>query len=202
MKSNNMFNKIIVITVSLVFLTLSVTPVNALAGPHKSSRDFYKQAPRGSKRVSHGNKHYVVHQGRFYKPGRGGYVHTRPPRGFVLGGLPLAATLIVMAGITYYVFDDIYYRKIPAGYQVVETPQPVVVVNSIHPGTQAMVVAKALNVRSGPGFGHPVQNLVHSGDLLIVQSSSADWLYVQLPDRSYGWVKSSYVSIMDTGAKG
>lgn len=190
-----------VITISLVFLTLSVSPVNALAGPHRDSRDFYKKAPRGSHRVSHGNNHYVVHKGRFYKPGRGGYVHTRPPRGFVLGGLPLAATLMVMAGITYYVVDDIYYRKIPAGYQVVETPRPVVVVNSIAPGAQAVVAAGALNVRSGPGLGNPVQHVVYSGDLLIVQSSSADWLYVQLPDKSYGWVMTRFVSIT-VGAKG
>lgn len=197
-----MLNKIIVITISLVFLTLSVTPVNALAGPNRSSKNFFKQPPRGSHWVTHGNNRYMVHQGRFYKPGRGGYVCTRPPMGFVLRGLPLAATLIVMAGITYYVVDDIYYRKIPTGYQVVETPRPVIVVNSIDPGAQAVVMAKALNVRSGPGLDHSVQHLVHSGDLLIVQSSSADWLYVRLPDKSYGWVMSSFVSITDTGAKG
>jgi uncharacterized protein YgiM (DUF1202 family) len=203
MKSKKMFNKIIVVTISLVFLTLSVAPADSLAGPNKSSRNgYYKKAPRGSHWVNHGKTYYMVHQGRFYKPGRGGYVHTRPPRGLVLHGLPLAATLIAIAGITYYVWDDIYYRKIPAGYQVVDTPRQVVVVKSVQPGAQAVVTAQALNVRSGPGLNHSVQHLVYSNDQLIVQSSSGDWLYVQLPDNSYGWVMSRFVSITSPIAQG
>jgi uncharacterized protein YgiM (DUF1202 family) len=120
----------------------------------------------------------------------------------VIHGLPLAATLIAIAGITYYVWDDIYYRKIPAGYQVVDTPRPVVVVNSVQPGAQAVVTAQALNVRSGPGLNYSLQHLVYSNDQLIVQSSSGDWLYVQLPDNSYGWVMSRFVSVTNTGAQG
>jgi hypothetical protein len=202
MKPKKMVDKIIVTTISLMFLTLSVAPGNVLAGPDNYSKEVYKQAPRDSQRIKHGNTQYMVHQGRFYKPGRGGYVHTRPPRGLVLPGLPLAATLIAIAGITYYMFDNTYYRKIPAGYQVVETPQPVVVVNSVQTGAQALVVAQALNVRSGPGLNYPVQNLVYLNNLLVVQSSSGDWLYVRLPDNSYGWIMSRFVSITNTGAQG
>jgi hypothetical protein len=47
-----------------------------------------------------------------------------------------------------------------------------------------------------------VQHLVYSNDQLVVQSSSGDWLYVQLPDNSYGWVMSRFVSITNTGAQG
>jgi len=209
MKLKNIFNKIAVVIISLVFLTLSVTPSNALAGPNKHSKRWYKRPPPGSHRVTHGNIHYVVHKGRFYKPGRGGYIYTRPSRGVVVVGLPLAATFLVVAGLTYYIFDNIYYRKVPAGYQVVETPQtatartkPTAIENSVRPGAQAVVVAKSLNVRTGPGLNYEVQSRVYSGDLLIVKTSAVKWVYVRLPNNSYGWVMTRFISITDTGAKG
>ena len=140
----------------------------------------------------------MVHNGRFYKPGHGGYIHTRPSRGVVVTGLPLAATLLVMAGITYYVFEDIYYRKTPSGYQVVEVPRAAL----IGPGARVSVLANALNVRSGPGLNYPEQSRVYYGDMLTVQASEVDWVYVRLPDRSFGWVMTCFVSILDNGAKG
>lgn len=192
----------------LTFLTLEAIPVNAVAGPHQGSYNGFKRAPAGSQRVSHGNRHYVFHQGRFYRPGNSGYVYVRPPAGVVVYSLP-AAALIVLAGLTYYVYDNIYYRKVPAGYVVVEPPRaaisepaPVQSVTPMAPGTFVSVIAQTLNVRYGPGLNHPVKSVISYGSRLNVQGNSQDWFYVILPDGSDGWVMARFVSAPDTGAKG
>lgn len=47
-----------------------------------------------------------------------------------------------------------------------------------------------------------VPSRVYSGELLIAQTSAPEWVYVRLPDNSYGWVMTCFVLITDTGAKG
>jgi len=64
-------------------------------------------------------------------------------------------------------------------------------------GTQAIVDTAALNVRSGPGTGFAVIDVVHSGDSLPVtgQNSSAGWYQVSLADGRTGWVSGALVSL-------
>lgn len=208
MKMKHIFIKLAVMICLSSFLTLEVIPVNALAGPRQESYNGFKRPPAGSRRMSHGNRQYIYHGGRFYRPGGSGYVHSRPPAGIVVYSLP-AAALIVLAGLTYYVYDNIYYQKVPSGYMVVDTPKtfpsqhiPPQVVPPVVPGTYVSVIAQTLNVRSGPGLDHPVKVVVDYGTRLIIQGKSQEWFYVILPDGSDGWVMSNFVSEPDTGAKG
>ncbi len=208
MKLKNICNKIFVMICLISFMTLELIPVNAAAGPRSGPRNGFNRAPAGSQRVNHGKNHYVFHGGRFYRPGKSGYVYTRPPVGAVVYSLP-AAAVILLAGLTYYVYDNIYYRKVPTGYVVVESPPavtsapvPVQTVTPVVPGTWASVIVQALNVRSGPGLTHPVKSFVRYGSRLNIQGTSQDWFYVILPDGSDGWVMTQFVSVTDTGAKG
>jgi uncharacterized protein YgiM (DUF1202 family) len=107
-------------------------------------------------------------------------------------------------------YEDVYYRRVPAGYQVVQLPTrtttvvqpPVVPVNPAVSGAQVVVATKILNVRSGPGINHGVLTRTYMGNVLIVQGSSDDWYYVRLPDNTYGWVMKSFVTMTGNGAQG
>ena len=207
MKLKQCVVKLSVMVCLLSFLALECIPQASIAGPHQRNHGF-KRPPAGSQRVTYGKHQYVYHGGRFYRPEKSGYVFTRPRTGVVVYSLP-AAALVVLAGLTYYVYDNIYYRKVPAGYMVVEAPRPAAIepvpvqtVTPAIPGTWVSVMVSALNVRSGPGFNHPVKSVTSYGSRLNIQGSSQDWVYVILPDGSDGWVMTRFVSATDTNAKG
>jgi len=209
MKMKNIFIKVSAMICLLGFLALTVIPVDARPRAQAYPVFAFKHIPPGSQRVSHGGIHYVVHKGRFYKPWKAGYILIRRPVGVVVYSLPAAAITMVVAGLTYYVYDNIYYRKVPSGYQVVWPPQvaedeamPVQTMASVPPGTKVLVLAKSLNVRSGPGLNHPVKSQVHYGNMLTAQGNAQDWIYVLLPNGSNGWVMTRFISIPDTSSKG
>ena len=134
----------------------------------------------------------------------------RPPLGIIAYSLPAAAVTVLIGGLTYYVYDNIYYRRVPAGNQVVQVPTqttivhtpPAVPVDPADSGTHVVVTAKILNVRSGPGINHPVLTQTYMGNVLIIQGSASDWYYVRLPDNTYGWVMKAFVTMPDNGAQG
>lgn len=104
-------------------------------------------------------------------------------------------------------FEDVYYRKVPRGYQVVEVPRETstVVISAsqpMAPESQGVVTAKILNVRSGPGLKQPIVTQVFGGNLLTVQGSAPQWLYVRLPNQTYGWVMEAFVSAPGSDPKG
>jgi len=73
-----------------------------------------------------GRERYHYHDGRFFKPGWFGWFEfnlVTPPIGAVISVLPYGYQTIVVGGLPYYYYDNIYYRPCPSGYIVV--PQPV-----------------------------------------------------------------------------
>ena len=200
------FKKITVSAFLLIFLITIVLPGAGIAGPPPPMHGF-RHVPPGSHRIDYRHTHYIFHKGRYYKPGRDGYVFARPPMGLIVYSLPAAVTAVVIAGMTYYMLEDVYYRKVPTGYQVVEVPRATTSVvtytaKPMAPGSQVVVQAKILNVRSGPGLEHPIVTQVFGGNVLTVQGNAPQWLYVRLPDNTNGWVMETFVSEPDSEPKG
>lgn len=171
----------------------------------------FTHVPPGSQKVRHRGDNYYFHRGRFYRHGPEGYFWVRPPIGIISYSLPAAAVTVLIGGVTYYAYDDVYYRRVSAGYQVVQVPTrttaivhtpPDIPVDSADSGTQVVVTTKILNVRSGPGINHGVLTRTYMGNVLIIQGSSADWYYVRLPDNTFGWVMKSFVTMSGNGAQG
>ncbi|NDY71492.1 SH3 domain-containing protein [Desulfobacter hydrogenophilus] len=228
----NRYLKFSTLIILVFFCLTTIMPAAALAGPgenpnyrrgrdghgpgknHKPGRGHdtvFKHVPPGSQKVRHRGDNYYSHRGRFYRHGPKGYFWVRPPIGIISYSLPAAAITVLIGGLTYYVYDSVYYRRVPAGYQVVQVPTqtttivhtpPAVPMDPADSGTQAVVTAKILNVRSGPGSNHGVLTQTYMGNVLIIQGSASDWYYVRLPDNTYGWVMKAFVTITGNGAQG
>lgn len=64
---------------------------------------------------------YYYDQGVFYQDlGTSGYAAVPPPVGAVVSTLPTGSIQISSRGETYYIFNQVYYKQVPQGYQVVE----------------------------------------------------------------------------------
>lgn len=127
------------------------------------------------------DREYFYHRNRgvFYHRRGAVFVIVRPPFGIVVPLPPPGFVPFLIGGITYYYYGDVFYRRVPSGYVVVEAPH-------------VLVKAYILNVRSGPGMQHPVIGEVYEGDGLVIYGYAQGWLYVQLPDESYGWVLQKF----------
>ncbi len=219
----NRYLKFSTLILLVCFGLITILPAAALAGPGSKS-DFrdghgprgkhgpvFRHVPPGGQKIRHRGNKYFFHRGRYYRHGPDGYFWVRPPIGIISYSLPAAAVTVLIAGLTYYVYDNVYYRRVPAGYQVVQVPTqtttvvpiaPATPVNPAISGTQVVVTARILNVRSGPGINYAVLNRTYMGNVLIVQDSSPNWYYVRLPDNTYGWVMKSFVTMSGNGAQG
>ncbi len=120
--------------------------------------------------------------------------HHPPHRGTVVHHIHPAACALMIAGITYFVFSDIYYRRVPSGYMVVDAPPRDTLQAPV--GQWAVVDIYALNVRSGPGLGHTILSYVCRGERLLIRGKAPAWYYVELPNGSYGWVMSKYTQML------
>ena len=199
-----------VLTAVLIFSV--AVPATALAGPYKRDAVAFKQVPAGSRHVKHNRINYVYHKGRFYRPGKAGYVYVRPPAGIVVKSLPAAAAAVIVSGITYHVYDTVYYQRVPAGYKVVTVPVKTVparveTIPARHippalPGEQVRISVQALNVRSGPGLEHGILAQVYQGSTFEARGTAPDWIYIVLPDGRYGWVMEKYVTRTGVGPLG
>lgn len=218
--------KLPTLLILVCFYLITILPAAALAGPpgpgpkpgHGPGRGHrgkggpaFRHVPPGGQMIRFGALDYFFHSGRCYRHGPDGYSWVRPPVGIIAFGLPEAAVAVLIGGLTYYVYDDVYYRRVPSGYQVVEIPTQTTTVVTTSPappvsaaveGTQVVVTAKVLNVRSGPGKNHNVLTKTYMGHILIVRGSASDWYYVRLPNNTYGWVMKSLVSVPGGGAQG
>lgn len=118
---------------------------------------------------------------------------TPAPVGAHFTALPPNVGPVPVDGSLYYVFNGVYYTKLPDGYVVVNAPanlnNSTVVKNE-----RLRVVVGPLNVRSGPGLEYSIVEQVKVGQILEVQSSASGWVYVKLPNNAYGWVKREYTS--------
>jgi len=163
-----------------------------------------KTLPSGHRPIHVGPLVYFFLDGIFYRQSSQGYAVAAAPVGAVVPVLPAPAVLVTIGAMTYYTYADVYYRKVPDGYVVVPPPM-----NATHPdkavaweGDQVRVAVPVLNVRSGPGTGHPVIQQVQRGDILLVRSSSSNWYYVKLPDASLGWVMVKFTTLLEPKAQG
>ncbi|MCI5218610.1 MAG: SH3 domain-containing protein, partial [Candidatus Electrothrix sp. LOE2] len=153
---------------------------------------LFTALPLGYAAIMLSNDLYYYYSGNFYRPEPRGYVVVDPPVGAVVSTLPADYSFLYINGMRYYTYAGNYYLQVPRGYQVVSDPrmtlpQPVL-------GNNVVVTSSMLNVRSGPGRQYAIANNVYNGDVLQVLRRNADWLYVQLPDNSRGWIMTQFTA--------
>ncbi|MCF8034110.1 MAG: SH3 domain-containing protein [Desulfarculaceae bacterium] len=165
----------------------------------------YDRMPQGYHRYDHRGKRWYGHGGRYYRPYRGGFVLAFPPVGLFVGGLPMGFRVILVGGLPYYFYGGVYYRPAPGGYVVVSAP----VVTGTAPAAPSapasgtvVVLAEALNLRSGPGMNYPVVAVLSQTTVLDLQGRSNGWLYVRAPGGQRGWVARQFTSDNNPPASG
>ncbi|BBO70958.1 hypothetical protein DSCA_48880 [Desulfosarcina alkanivorans] len=202
---------VMVATWTLGFTTVT-TPVCAqpqIAARHGPVRLLHRMPP-GHRTVHVGKSRYYVHGGAFYVRKPAGFIAVRAPLGAVVVVLPIGAMALLIGGVTFYVYQDVYYRRVPEGYVVVERPSDGAVARQASPvvpsrqtaGETVAVIATLLNVRSGPGRNFPVVHQIRRHDALVVHGYAPDWLYVKLPDGSFGWVMLKFTTAHESNAAG
>lgn len=191
----------------LLFFYTAFPPDLALAQPnHRISASklqygkVIKALPPGHRVVTVGKANYYYSNGFFYQTKGRKWVTVRPPVGAIVVSLTAAAVLVTVLGAPYYFYEGTYYKKIPAGYQVVEieaSPTTVPIA-----GQKVRVTAELLNMRSGPDKSHNVIHQIPEGTTLVIRGSSPDWLYVELDDGKIGWVMKAYTASVVVPARG
>lgn len=117
MFANNFLKKPCLIAV--VSLVLSIAFIKAFA----YDRNGQGGTGRHEVTVFRGER-YHYHEGRFYRPSLFGFSFdlVMPPIGVVVSYLPYGHRTIVVGGVTYYEYDNVYYQPCPTGYVVVQEP--------------------------------------------------------------------------------
>jgi uncharacterized protein YraI len=173
------------------------------AGPTKQYGKVVKVLPVGHRVVSLGKVKYHYGNGIFYQAKGRHWIVVRPPIGAVVAGLAATAILVTVSGSPYYLYEGIYYRKVPAGYEVVEVVAPATTTATIPgAGERVQVTTLLLNIRSGPGMHHGVVRSISQGTILTVKGSAPSWLYVELEDGTQGWVMKTYTIRVQSPAQG
>ncbi len=170
------------------------------AGPTMQYGKVVKVLPVGHRVVRVGKVNYHYNNGIFYQAKGRHWIVVRPAIGAVVAGLTAAAIFVTVSGNPYYLCEGIYYRKVPAGYEVVEVAAPAATIPD--PGERVQVTAHLLNMRSGPGKHHGVVRSISQGTILTVKGSSPNWLYVELEDGTAGWVMKTYTISVRSPAQG
>lgn len=62
---------------------------------------------------------------------------------------------------------------------------------------QVKIIAKIVNIRSGPGLENTVINQAHRDETVDVIGVSPDWLYVKTQEGQYGWLMTQYTLEVD-----
>ena len=103
----------------------------AVSKKHDSSR--HEKSDRHSHEVvKFGHHSYHYHDGRFYRPGWFWFEFALsvPPIGAVVTYLPFGYKTVIVGGLPYYYYNNIYYRPCPSGYVVV--PEPIASSNVVY----------------------------------------------------------------------
>jgi uncharacterized protein YgiM (DUF1202 family) len=196
-KPKDAVGTVVVILVGLFIVTLTLTAYAHASRHHPRvpaiprHGEVFVNLPAGHRTVYVGRSRYFYGSGVFYRHGPSGYVVVRAPIGAVIAAPPASCRTVVVGGATYYDYNGDYYQNAPAGYVVVQSP-PVVPQPPSIAGQRVSVKAHTLNVRSGPGMGHPVIEQVRQGIVLAVQGTAPGWLYVRTPSGRFGWVSGKY----------
>ncbi|BBO75257.1 hypothetical protein DSCW_26740 [Desulfosarcina widdelii] len=203
---------VLMMAVHLLVFTTIATVVYAQPGrgPGHGPGEVLHKMPPDHRTVNVGNSRYYFHGGAFYQQRPGGFFPVHAPVGAVVFSLPVGAMALLVGGITYYLYNDVYYRRAQQGYVVVEQPSEVVAVketSAVVPSQQitgetVTITAALLNVRSGPGLNFPVVQQIRQHETVAINGYAPEWLYVQLPDGSFGWVMLKYTSAFDSNAAG
>ncbi len=117
MNTNNFLKRLWLVTV--VGLMLGTVSMRAFA------YDRGGHGGRGRREVTvFRGERYYYHEGRFYRPSLFGFSFdlVMPPVGAVVSYLPYGHRTIVVGGVMYYEYDDVYYQPCPTGYAVVQQP--------------------------------------------------------------------------------
>lgn len=173
----------------------------------RDRRHVVKRLPWGYKRAWYERRPYFYSRGMFYRPDPGGFLAVRGPVGAIVLSLPFGYERLWFNGTRYYAYGGTYYRRVPSGYAVVAPPATVVIEDDIQeivpPAISAsgkvIVDAPVLNVRSGPSLNDKKIYQFDEGYILEVNGRSDGWLYVQLPNGEYGWVKSVFTKPLKPG---
>ncbi len=157
-----------------------------------------------------GGPHHIIHvgalaylfmDGLFYRHSPKGYIVAPAPLGATINVLPPAAVMVTIDGDSYYTCSGVFYKQIPSGYVVVSQP-----VRQINPdiaiGQELQVTVDLLNVRSGPGLNYEPVCQIRKDEVVRVEALSSNWCLVRLKDKTTGWIKSAYTSVIYSGAKG
>jgi hypothetical protein len=102
-------------------------------------------APPGSVEINLGALSFRYDSGVFYKHTKHGYVVAPAPRGAIVPALPKGHYKVEVDGYVYYCYNEVYYRRVPDGYMVVEAP---VIVETTAPAvvnTSTVVTAPVLS---------------------------------------------------------
>ena len=148
--------------------------------------------PLGYAAIMLANSLYYYYGGSFYRRNPGGYVAIHAPVGAVVPVLPAGYSFLRIDGVRYYTHAGNYYLQVFDGYQIVSDPRRSVPQSVV--SNKVVVTSNVLNVRSGPSFQHYIANRVYYGDVLQVLQRNVDWVYVQLPDKSRGWVMTRFIA--------
>ena len=166
--------------------------------------------PTKHRKVVVGRHDYFFHHGVFYRQGPGGYLVVRAPIGAVVATIPYGYLTFVVGNLTYYYYGGIYYRHVPSGYVVVESPPETVVVEEssdetdVTPmvGDRVSVTTESLNVRTGPNTTHSVIAQLPRGTVIVVRGHAPGWLYVELPNGTFGWIMTGYTALLPLASSG
>lgn len=113
----------ILLTAILLMFLLGLPYLNVLARDN-DGHDWGGHG-RGSHEIIYvGHDRYNYHDGRFYRPGWFGleFAVSTPPTGAVVAVLPYGHQTRAYGDITYYYYNNIYYKSCPGGYVVVPVP--------------------------------------------------------------------------------
>lgn len=172
--------------------------------PYPEIGGISNDIPDGYDIVRVGSQEYVFHEGIFYTRELQGFKVVAPPKDAVIRRLPVGFETLIVDGITYFVFADVYYNRTTGGYVVVDSLPDAEFLQGMavdEKGKSLAVDVDMLNVRSGPGVEHPVVSQLQMGDVVTVQGTFDEWYYVALPDGSYGWLLSKLTRLMPSDPK-
>ncbi|MBI3008965.1 MAG: hypothetical protein HYY56_05590 [Candidatus Omnitrophica bacterium] len=132
-----------------------------------------------------GHTRYHYRDGRFYRPGLFGFgfVAVAPPIGAVITVLPPRHNIIMLRGVKYYYYDNVYYTTCPSGYIVVPAPAATPDVVST-PAEKAAPTEKTAPVEKAAPAEQP-------------QASSGETVVINIPNAAGGYTPVTLVKGKD-----
>ena len=137
--SKKIFSQICFALIILSSFVMSA-PCSSVFAQHGTGYDRGGRNRHGREIIYVGHDRYHYYDGNFYRPGWFGseVIVSTPPIGAVVAVLPYGHQNRAYGGVTYYYYNNIYYKSCPGGYVVV--PVPVTTSTSVSVTTQSQGV--------------------------------------------------------------